>query len=411
MDALTAEPHVSVLPVPPPPAARPPRLIGRIQGGRPGPTLVAIGGIHGNEPSGVAALERVVAELTPRAAEIAGDLIALKGNLAAISAGRRYVARDLNRLWLTSRIQEISRAAEAPDALPEDREQAELFRELEAAFTSARGRTYVLDLHSTSGAGAPFAVLCDTLPNRAFARRLPVPVVVGLEEQLEGTLLSFLSDLGHTTIAFESGQHDAPTSVENAEAAIWIALETAGLIDGKKLGAPGRVLATLKASGAGLPRVTEVRYRHAIKAEDRFRMDPGYTNFKPVQKGQPLARDRRGPVRSPEEGRILMPLYQPLGDDGFFLVKGFNPFWLKLSAVLRRLQADSIVHWLPGVTRHPERRATYRVNRKIARWYALEIFHLLGFRRTEQDSKFLLVARRPHDLEVDHQASWVTRRR
>ncbi|HEX4952619.1 MAG TPA: succinylglutamate desuccinylase/aspartoacylase family protein [Thermoanaerobaculia bacterium] len=396
--------------------ARPSRLIGRVQGGRPGPTLVAIGGIHGNEPSGVVALQRVVAELAPRAAEVAGEVIALKGNLAALAAGRRYMARDLNRLWLAERIEEIvARAARGLDARPEDHEQAELYRELLAAFEGARGRTYVLDLHSTSGAGAPFVVLCDTLPNRAFARRLPVPVVVGLEEQLEGTLLSFLSDLGHITIAFESGQHDAPTSVENAEAAVWIALETAGLIDGKKLGAPGRVLATLKASGAGLPRVAEVRYRHAIKPEDRFHMDPGYTNFKPVEKGQPLARDQRGAVRSPETGRILMPLYQPLGDDGFFLVRGFNPFWLKLSAVLRRLQADSIVHWLPGVTRHPERQATYRVNRKIARWYALEIFHLLGFRRTSpetgQDAKFLLVARRPHDVEVDHQASWVTRRR
>jgi hypothetical protein len=107
----------------------------------------------------------------------------------------------------------------------------------------------------------------------------------------------------------------------------------------------------------------------------------------------------------------LMPLYQKLGNDGFFLVRGFSTVWLSISASLRHLRVDSIVHWLPGVRRHPEKPATYLINRAIARWYALEIFHLLGFRRMGELGRALVVARRPHDVAADHEPRRILRRR
>ncbi len=381
----------------------PPRVLGRVVGANPGPTLVVIGGVHGNEPSGPAALSRVLAELQGREDRLAGELVALVGNRQALASGARYVSRDLNRSWTRRRISGLESRAERETLGAEDREQLELMRELSAAFERSRGRTFVLDLHSTSGGGAPFVVLADTLRNRAFAAKIPAPIVLGLEEQLEGTLLAYLSDCGHVTVAFEAGQHASPASVDHAETAVWIALEAAGLLAPGQVPRPARLGRLLATAAEGLPAVVEVRYRHAIDREDEFRMLPGFTNFQPVEKGQVLAHDARGPVRAPERGLILMPLYQRLGDDGFFLVRGFHPAWLKLSAWLRSLRLDSIVHWLPGVARHPERPATYLVNRAIARWYALEIFHLLGFRRIGEVGKALAVARRPYDVEADHQ--------
>ena len=41
------------------------RIIGHISGKETGPTLVFFGGIHGNEPSGVEALDHVFAQLIP----------------------------------------------------------------------------------------------------------------------------------------------------------------------------------------------------------------------------------------------------------------------------------------------------------------------------------------------------------
>jgi succinylglutamate desuccinylase len=61
-----------------------------------------------------------------------------------------------------------------------------------------------------------------------------------------------------------------------------------------------------------------VEERHGIRPEDQFRMEPGFSNIEPIEAGQLLARDRSGEIRAREKGILFMPLYQGLGDDGFF---------------------------------------------------------------------------------------------
>ncbi|MFN9706664.1 MAG: succinylglutamate desuccinylase/aspartoacylase family protein, partial [Planctomycetota bacterium] len=75
---------------PPPAAQAPPRELGRHDRGVPGPTLLVLAGVHGNEPAGVAAAQRVLAELARRDAPIRGRLVAFAGNLGALALGRRY---------------------------------------------------------------------------------------------------------------------------------------------------------------------------------------------------------------------------------------------------------------------------------------------------------------------------------
>ena len=94
-----------------------------------------------------------------------------------------------------------------------------------------------------------------------------------------------------------------------------------------------------------------------------------------------------------------MPLYQHQGEDGFFLVRDFHPFWLNLSRVLRRAQVDRAVHWFPGIRKDPERFGVLIVNRRIARWYALQLLHLLGFRRYRTEGEELVVLRRPQAVQ------------
>lgn len=396
MSVLEAQPPSSA------PAPFPPRELGRIVGSHPGPTLVVVGAIHGNEPCGPAALERVLADLAGREHLVAGELVALVGNRQALSRGVRYVDRDLNRAWTRERLQLLRSRHSLDSARAEDVEQLELDEALEAAFARSQGPTFVLDLHSTSGEGAPFVVLSDNLQNRAWAVSLQAPVVLGIEEELEGTLLSYLSDRGHITLGFEGGQHDAKRTIDHAETAVWIALEAIGLLERGAVARPQRLGRLLEQAVRGLPRAVEVRYRHAITAADGFVMRPHYKSFQAVAEGEILADDRVGPVLCPADGLILMPLYQKQGNDGFFLVRGFSPLWLRVSGLLRQLGADGVVHWLPGVRRHPEREATYIVNRRIARFYVMEIFHLLGFRRVSENPREFVVARRPDDLERDH---------
>lgn len=382
MTAVEREPRVEVR-----------REIGKIRGTAPGPTLVFICSLHGNEPAGTAALKRVLGKLEDRGLEIRGELVGLVGNRTAYQARERFMVHDLNRHWTAARVQ-ASRAGQlAGSSVAEDRELDELRRELLTIFQRARDTVYLVDLHTTSGEGPAFVVMSDTLRNRKFALHFPVPIIVGLEEELEGTLTDFVGSLGHVTMAFEGGQHEKSSSVDLCEAAIWIALATAGLLPEAAIPElqPSRRLLTKVARR--LPRVFEIRYRHPIAPGDDFRMEPGFESFYRIEKGQLLAKDRHGEIRAREDGRILMPLYQKQGEDGFFEVRHFSPFWLKVSALLRHLKADAVVHWMPGVRRHPASDDALVVDQKVARFLSLQFLHLLGYRRHRVAGEKLVMTR------------------
>ena len=138
----------------------------------------------------------------------------------------------------------------------------------------------------------------------------------------------------------------------------------------------------------------EIRHRHATQFDDGFEMEQGFENFQPVRRGQLLARNKRGPITACESGMVIMPRYQSLGDDGFFLGREVKPFWLKLSSVLRRLRLGSLMRLLPGVARHPVDASTLVVNTRVARLFPLQIFHLLGFRKRRWKNDLLEVSRR-----------------
>ncbi len=377
------------------------RILGRVRGEADGPTLVVIGGIHGNEPAGILGLRTVLDELRGRTDEIRGEFLALAGNRAALARGRRFLRRDLNRVWTEERIRQVLERAPVDEVEDEAREQWELLKILEEADRDARGKVYVMDLHTTSSMSGPWATIEDTLRSRAFALDFPVPIILGLEEQVDGTLLEHVSRKGHTMLVFEAGQHGDPESVGRSRAAIWTALWAAGLLRNARPPEVRESLRRLEEETATLPRVLEMRYRHPVHPADDFRMNPGYVNLQPISESEVVARDRGGEIRAPEGGRVLMPLYQEQGEDGFFVVREFEPFWLRVSEVLRRIGADRIAHWLPGVRRDPERDDALEVDRTIARWYAIEILHLLGYRKERERGKHLVVLRHPASADGD----------
>ncbi|HEY7700162.1 MAG TPA: succinylglutamate desuccinylase/aspartoacylase family protein, partial [Vicinamibacteria bacterium] len=174
------------------------RVIGRISAPEPGATLIVIGAIHGNEPAGVEALESVVRRISEERLLLRGDFVALVGNVEALDAGARYIDFDLNRHWSKASLASLEGAE--PPMRSEDRERRELWRELAQGLAAARGETALLDLHTTSGEGKPFAVFADTLKSRSFARKFPVPSILGFEENLEGTLADYVALDGHLAV-------------------------------------------------------------------------------------------------------------------------------------------------------------------------------------------------------------------
>jgi succinylglutamate desuccinylase len=298
-------------------------VVGRIESGTgaaesAGPVLVALGGIHGNEPAGLIAAERVLARIArERMVErgvVRGTFVALSGNRPALARGTRFVDRDLNRGW--SDTAPVPR----PGGPSEDQEQHELFAAIEQAFAvAAEGQRYFVDLHTTSAPGVPFVVADSVEKAQAFALGFPLPVFFGLFGRLSSALLPWLAQRGVIGVAVEGGQNEAPASVAHHEAVLWIALVASGVLAREALMDHAALVARLMQAGRGLPHAIEVYHRHGIVPEDEFRMAPGFTNLQPVRRGTLLARDRRGEIRVEEDCLLVMPLYQGMGDDGFFL--------------------------------------------------------------------------------------------
>lgn len=292
----------------------PDRSIAQFHGATPGPLLIAIGGLHGNEPAGVRAMRRVAEALEAASPPLCGDVVMLAGNVGALERGVRFLDHDLNRGWTSERLAAL-RSGAAMDA--EDREQLELADAVERALAGARGPAYLLDLHATSAEGIPFTMCRDGDAARAFAAAFPLTLVLGLLEAVSGTLASHVSDRC-VAVAVEGGQNTNPATERHHESVLWLALAATGIAEStpEALDAHRQVLAGTRGD---LPRVLQVHHRHAIAPEDRFRMEPGYANIQRIDAAELLARDRSGEIRAPGPGFVVLPLYQTKGDDGFFL--------------------------------------------------------------------------------------------
>ncbi|TFG65402.1 MAG: hypothetical protein E4H28_04295 [Gemmatimonadales bacterium] len=363
------------------------RILGRFGSDIPGPLVLVVAGLHGNEPSGVAAVKRVAGKLNERQPQFRGEFIAVAGNLGALSKGIRFIERDLNRGW---NVRNVARSLDEPVS-PEDREQADLLDFIIPWLRRAAGATYVFDLHSTSSDSAPFLTLADTLDNREFGQRLGMPLVLGIEEQIDGALLEYLGGFGPICLGVEAGQHDEPLSVDLHEAAVWMALTEAGcLTRDTHLFDMVECRRRIAVARAGLPHVFEVVYRRGIEPGDGFRMEPGHRNFERVQAGQIIARTNEGPVEIPQTAWLFLPSYQELGDDGYFLVRPVQPVWLRMSRILRRLGFARVLPWLPGVHSAREFTDTYLVDRRVARWLVIQFFHLLGYRRVRTTRRLMV---------------------
>ena len=103
-----------------------------------------------------------------------------------------------------------------------------------------------------------------------------------------------------------------------------------------------------------------------------------------------------------------MPRYQSQGPEGCFEIRKVHPCLLRLSAVLRQLAFDKLLVLLPGVKWESDKHDALMVNRKIARFFARQFFHLLGYRRKWLDkTHWIIKNREAASRERDyHEAGW-----
>ena len=185
---------------------------------------------------------------------------------------------------------------------------------------------YFADLHTTSSETQPYLSLpaVDDVTIK-FGRKFPLHLVTKFYHYAPGSIDRYLHEQGFTGFTCEGGQHKRSSSVTNMTALLWMMLEVTGCLS------PGACItdsssideahAILDGFVIGPPKIFEVTYRHALDGSEEFVMAPGFANFHQVEIGQIVAKDKNGSVSAPANGNLLMPLYQPTGRDGFFMVE------------------------------------------------------------------------------------------
>lgn len=369
------------------------RIIGHIKGREPGPVFVFFGGVHGNEPSGIQALEHVFKELNRDPLPVKGNIYGIAGNIPALLQKKRYLDRDLNRIWLKEEIQGIEEGI-PKNSTSEDLQMLEILGVIRDLLTAHQEPFYFIDFHTTSSKTLPFITINDAMINRKFARQFPVPIILGIEEYLEGPVLNYINEYGYVSVGFESGQHATEEAKINSIAFFWLCLVNSGALAAEALKHYKTCVQQLKQSAANNRSFYEITERYAIETQDSFTMEPGFESFESVPKGTTLATHNGKTVATTKKGILFMPLYQKQGAEGFFMIKRIPKWILGLSGVLRKVKADYLLASLPGVSWKDKTKSQLIVNLRVARFYSKAIFHLLGYRNRTLDSEHLLIKNR-----------------
>jgi len=363
------------------------RIIDHLQGIAGGPTVVFFAGIHGNEPAGVVALKQVFKEVKSKNIALKGQIFGVAGNLGALEKHVRFQTVDLNRIWFPDRIKNI--LSKKQINIEEEEELKELFGVLNDILEKGTPPFYFIDLHTTSGDTAPFIVLNDSLLNRKYASNYPLPIILGIEEYLEGALLSYINELGYVSLGFESGQHEDRKAVENCIDFIQFTLRLTCIDHSSKINENG--LANFNKVDH---RFYEIYHQHTIESGDRFKMFPGFVNFQKIPQGEEIAMSNDVVIKASKERLIFMPLYQDQGGEGFYFIRPVPRFLLWLSKELRRFKVDHLLVKLPGVKWKSDKKDALIVDQRVAYFLTKSIFHLLGYRARQFDETHLVVKSR-----------------
>jgi predicted deacylase len=268
---------------------------------RPGPVILFLGAIHGNERCGATAIEKLVGELQ------SGTLPLLKGSVLCVPVANprafkknvRYVEENLNRVFRPTRSPKTYEAKLA-----------------NVLCTLVDRVDVLLDIHSISAKGDLFLYLdYPTAANKRFARGIgSKTAIVGWPELYDRlgkkvqsySTTTYAAERGKETLLIECGQHASSSAARVAYAAIINTLRHYGLLAGR-----GR------ANSIAYIAVDTVFFRKS--ARERFVKE--WRHLDKVTKGQSIFFDEKGrPIKASHDGYIIMPHKNAaVGEDWLYL--------------------------------------------------------------------------------------------
>ncbi len=186
------------------------------EGVRPGPHLLITAVVHGNEPAGAVALDRL---LSQRLRPACGRLTLAFANVAAYERfdpmaprASRWLEEDMNRVW-------------SPDILLEAPPRSADVARASALRPFVEQADYLLDLHTTQHPNEPLVLAGPLERSRKLARSAGLADLVVVDRgHTQGPRMRDFGGFGDpqsakTALLIECGQHWAKTSAEVAYAA------------------------------------------------------------------------------------------------------------------------------------------------------------------------------------------------
>lgn len=256
-------------------------------GPNPGPHVLILGGVHGNEVTGVMLVGELRRDLESGTMTIgAGTLTLAIGNPRAVELGTRGSEphADLNRAF----------TAEALDANGPDTYEARRARELAPLLSNA---DIAVDMHATNKPSEAFLVVInDTPKHRELCRFFPCEKILVVPDSVIAGTTDALVDLhGGVGICFESGWVGDLSRVGDMRTSVEGILSRAGLIAARE---------TLH-DGQAVYQMTE-----AITLTDRgfaFAPGRGERNFEPFAQGDTIGHHGDEALLAPYGGVLMFP--------------------------------------------------------------------------------------------------------
>jgi predicted deacylase len=290
----------------------------------PGPRLIVLGAVHGNETCGAIAARAVAEQF------LAGERTLARGtvtfvpiaNPVAHAAGRREGDRNLNRDF-------------RPVVVPETAED----RIANHLAPLLADHDVLLDLHSFKAPGEPFVFLGppdngdDLEPFRRATTETALALAAGPDRVVHGWLSTYASgavrraegriaygvgtteymrSTGGAAITVECGQHEDPTAPTVARNAIDNVLALLGLDDTPR---------TLPDPDRPIEQIELIEVHDRLDDADHF--DGTWRSFDRVEAGRPVAVRADGTTIAPaEDGYVVFPNPDtPVGREWFYLAR------------------------------------------------------------------------------------------
>jgi succinylglutamate desuccinylase len=258
----------------------------RITSDAPGPRVVMFSGVHGDEISGIHAVEKLFFDFfTGARTLLKGTLTLARANAQAIAAERRYLKHNLNRMYKDEYGPEIDRNAYE---YKRAQEMKSILRECD----------YFLDLHSAPIAQEPFLIAEQHAID--FFAKLGLPhIIMGWNKFSGGTTggdgENYANAHGAKAATLESGSHFEKRSNDVAYRTVITMLSLLDMIE---------TVADEKPADAEIIDM----YAVVTKEADDFRYAGEVRNFQRFARNAAFAFQNGKPMTVSEDSILLIPM-------------------------------------------------------------------------------------------------------